>query len=878
MKVTDIYLLSGTHWDREWYETFQGFRNRLVKMVDDILDYMEETPEFETFHFDGQTIVLEDYTEIAPENSKRLQKLISESRIKIGPWYDMPDEFLVSGESLIRNLMRGFGLSKKWGTEPWKFGYICDIFGHIAQMPQIFNGFGIDYALLGRGTNEEDERSFFVWQSPDGSRCTTFRLRADQGYCGFCRDVIDISKSDKELKENIKRYIDSEIERSNAPVIILMDGADHTPLHHDTPKYLEYIRELYPDIRVHHCDLTEIDRQLGGLEETLPILKGELNKTAIRQNSYLHLITNTLSSYYTHKKMNDDCQNLLEKIVEPMLAFSALDGNKVRRSYVNLAYKYLLQNHPHDSICGCSIEQVHKDMVYRFDQIKEISETLISDFLFENRPKPGNSHNYILRIYNSLAFERHECVTADIVLGHDFPVEYSEPFGYESIFSFKILDAEGKEVPYEIVKCTKNYMKRVHELKKYIGECYTVSFKANIPPMGFAEFKIVPCGTPNRYLEKMTSGADFAENEYIKMSINSDGELDIFDKKTGREYKNLLSFADDSEIGDGWFHANPMHDTIVYSKGCGANIEKIENGPSKCVFRITKHIEVPEENLYLQSGICRSNKYVLLPIVIEAALSEGARFADIKLKIKNTAKDHRLRLAIPTGITEKTYFAGQAFCFNERKTGIDYSSGTWREHEQYEKQTDGIVGKRDSDGNGLAFVSASGIHECAAYDDGLIYVTLLRSFRKTVETMGEEGGQLLGDLKYAFRLAPIDGGTSYSDIVRLRDALAAAPISVSSRASDEYEPKSKSFMKLCSDDLVMSIAKPTEDGEEKTLIVRVYNPSDKTAVGSLEFADNITHAYSVNLNEENEAELEVSGNSLPVSLGAWKIGTYKIKL
>ena len=127
----------------------------MVKMLDELIEYMENEPKYQTFHLDGQTIVLEDYDEIAPENHERLKKLISDGRIKIGPWYNMPDEYLVSGESLIRNLMCGAKLSKKWGAKPWTVGYICDIFGHIAQMPQIFGGFGINSAVLGRGTNEK---------------------------------------------------------------------------------------------------------------------------------------------------------------------------------------------------------------------------------------------------------------------------------------------------------------------------------------------------------------------------------------------------------------------------------------------------------------------------------------------------------------------------------------------------------------------------------------------------------------------------------------------------------------------------------------------------------------------------------------------------
>src|SRR6478609_7122771 len=159
--MLDIHVVSHTHWDREWYLTHEQFRFRLVALIDRLLDLLDSDPSYKYFHLDGQTIVLEDYLEIRPEQETRLRAQIAAGRILIGPWYDMPDEFLVSGESLIRNLMRGHRISREFGVDPWKNGYICDIFGHIAQMPQIFNGFGIRHAVLGRGTNEHNTPAHF---------------------------------------------------------------------------------------------------------------------------------------------------------------------------------------------------------------------------------------------------------------------------------------------------------------------------------------------------------------------------------------------------------------------------------------------------------------------------------------------------------------------------------------------------------------------------------------------------------------------------------------------------------------------------------------------------------------------------------------------
>lgn len=137
-----IYLISGTHWDREWYQDFQGFRWRLVSMMDDALKQLKAHPDFPVFNLDGQTIPLKDYLEIAPEKESEIREMIRKGRLVIGPWYVMPDEFLLSGESLIQNLLIGRRICKEFDADPLPVGYICDIFGHAAQTPQIFAGFG----------------------------------------------------------------------------------------------------------------------------------------------------------------------------------------------------------------------------------------------------------------------------------------------------------------------------------------------------------------------------------------------------------------------------------------------------------------------------------------------------------------------------------------------------------------------------------------------------------------------------------------------------------------------------------------------------------------------------------------------------------------
>lgn len=169
-----IHVICHTHWDREWYLTFQQFRLRLVHLVDGLLDILAEDRNYKHFMLDGQTIMLGDYLIMRPEAEDTIMEHVRNGRILIGPWHILPDMFLVSPEAHIRNLLAGDREARKFGQK-MIIGYMPDSFGHIGQMPQILRGFGIDNACLWRGLN--DQPAEFWWQSPDGSRVLLMYLR-----------------------------------------------------------------------------------------------------------------------------------------------------------------------------------------------------------------------------------------------------------------------------------------------------------------------------------------------------------------------------------------------------------------------------------------------------------------------------------------------------------------------------------------------------------------------------------------------------------------------------------------------------------------------------------------------------------------------------
>jgi len=210
-----VYVIPHTHWDREWYATFQQFRIRLVHVMDALLDLLERDSSFTHFNLDAQTVVLQDYLEIRPERRKILERFVRERRLGVGPWYVLPDEFLVSGESLVRNLLLGCRLASDFGHVQ-KVGYIPDTFGHISQLPQILQGFDIPFAMHFRGLDEGDLKSELWWQSLDGSRVLLRHLPTDLGYANASALAEEIQTAAFDLQA-IARY---EAIRSASSVLL----------------------------------------------------------------------------------------------------------------------------------------------------------------------------------------------------------------------------------------------------------------------------------------------------------------------------------------------------------------------------------------------------------------------------------------------------------------------------------------------------------------------------------------------------------------------------------------------------------------------------------------------------------------------------------
>ena len=164
-----VGIVPHTHWDREWYSPYQTFRMRLVRLLDALVPLLESDPSYARFLLDGQTAILDDYLEVRPEAEPALRRLCAAGRVHVGPWMVQMDEFMVSGETIVRDLQMGFLQAAEYGGA-MEVGYLPDLFGHIAQMPQILALAGIEHAVAWRGIPSAVDKTAFWWQSPDGSR------------------------------------------------------------------------------------------------------------------------------------------------------------------------------------------------------------------------------------------------------------------------------------------------------------------------------------------------------------------------------------------------------------------------------------------------------------------------------------------------------------------------------------------------------------------------------------------------------------------------------------------------------------------------------------------------------------------------------------
>lgn len=852
-KKTPVYIVSQTHWDREWYFTFEQFRFRLVGMIDRLLELLAKDKRYRCFMLDGQTCVLEDYLEIRPEKEEELRRRVRQGRLVIGPWYVMPDEFLVSGESLIRNFLRGRRVGRPFGGVSTA-GYIPDPFGHIAQMPQILRGFGMDSMFFMRGMPAaKGIGTEFRWQAPD-RKSEVYAVWQKNGYgnaslLGYSHLWgIDPGEPFKLplAMERIEKEIQDLSAWNRCGALLLNNGVDHVDAQPELPRVLAAARKHFPGYAFHHATLEDYAREVRRARRRLKVVRGEL-----RSARYYAILCGVLSSRMYLKQYNRHCEFLLERWAEPTTALARHLGGPDHSASVRQAWKYLLQNHPHDSICGCSIDAVHREMMTRFEKAAQLAETII-----EANQKAIASHidtrhaeaTQALVVWNSLPGRRHGPLDGQLVL----------PEGAGS--QFRILAADGTEVPTQVAPVgTTNIAPfgRPHQTVRQVN----LTLERPAVGIGYETLWLAPARKKRPSTDAWAARANRKgiETDHYKITFHPNGTFDLYDKQTRRRYPRQLLFEDTEDIGDGYDYSPARQGRTLTTERVKARIRIVERGPLFVTYEVTLPWRLP---VGMDKTWTRRRKATRpFPIRTRMRVYRKERRIEFRTEVDNQVKDHRLRVHFegPSGATHSE--ADGHFGVIRRPIEVR----TTRLHDQPEPIT---FHQRFftslSDGKGGLAVLNRRLTEYEVLKQKrgrkVLAVTLLRAVQylsngHLLTRRGNAGpeietpeSQCPGVHRYEYALLPFPGRDVTQSVTPEAEAY-ANPARFTLEALHEGPlPSQQRFVTADDDSLVWSAWKPAEEGAAS--VFRFYNPGGPKRKVRLEVAEPLRMAERCDLKEE----------------------------
>lgn len=929
------YIIPHTHWDREWRYPIWKNRILLVEFMEELLKILDTDPDYHCFLMDGQCAPVEDYLEVAPEKRDEICRYIQAGRIAVGPWYTLPDLYPVDGECLVRNLLKGIRLSGQYGGY-LKVGYNSFGWGQTAQFPQIYQGFGFDCIICAKKVSEERApESEFLWEGPDGTRLLTSRLgqfaRSNLFFHAYINTRYGLNFLSKEFVyspqkaglsfhnagaefsdedyfliapkksyhlEYLKPGLEKAWQATEDTVLknhrLLLNGCDFSTPQPDLTKLIRDANQLFEDRAFINCRLEEYIAKLRQLVDPsrLRVVKGELRDGPAGDCS-----GNALASRIHIKQLNKAVQNVILRKTEPLASILGLMGREYPVHFLKIAWKYILQSHAHDSINGVTQDKTVTDVINRLEQALEIGNVVYDKLAAEVVKMIGLSGyretDLLLVVFNPLP----RPVTDVIKVSIDTPRD-------QEVWDFTVVDAEGNEVTVqEISRQEKDYP--AHDLDGRPWPYYTDRHLCyldcgTVPACGYQVFKIIPGKHFKRHhyywLEARQSKGDeicrtdnILENEYLRVIVNPNGTMNITDKTTGKEFSNLHYFEDTGDVGNMWVHHPPYHNRTYNSMGSHATIWREDNGPLAATIAVNLKLELPAYGHEPEHGVRgeskRSDEKTVVEITTWITLKRGSRKIDIKTKVHNTARHHRLRVAFPTGIKAEYANASGHFTVDQRPTVPvkDQDGKYWPEMQTLPMQhfVDISDGKQ-----GIALVNNC-LTEYELKDDDYttLYVTLFRSVGNMIVTAWESvgifpkqlGSQLLQELNYEYAIYPHRGDWEEGQVYAEAEKLNAppAPFQISQHGAGHLPPQN-SFLEIQPVNLILSAFKKAED--RNSYILRVFNPTQKMIEGKIKLTMPIKKVYLTNLNEERQTALSPNDLSvISLKVASNKIVTLEIE-
>jgi Alpha-mannosidase len=849
---THVHVISHSHWDREWYLPYEQHHVRLIELMDKLIDTFEHDPNFRSFHLDGQTIVLEDYLQVRPEKQNILRKLIQEGKLIIGPWYILQDEFLTSGEANVRNLQIGHRDAAAYSPVS-KLGYFPDSFGNMGQAAQLLKQAGIAVAVFGRGVkpvgfnNEikgdyESSYSELNWESPDGSRVLGIL------FANWYNNGMEVPVEETEAKVYWEERLQHAEAYASTPHLLFMNGCDHQPVQADLSAALDTARRLFPDITFIH---SSFEQYINRLEESLPnhlsTVRGELRSQ--RTDGWWTLV-NTASSRVYIKQANQRSQALLERMAEPLAAFAAIMGEEYPHHLFRYAWKTLMQNHPHDSICGCSVDEVHSEMMTRFAKADGVAEAIIEQSMsalamhIDTADIAAWGEEAVpFAVINTSGWEKTEVIAVDlevkrVMLKGRHTADIIRELEQISVLPGRIVDPQGHPVKATLQDMGVRFgydLPKDQFRQPYMARVIRVSMLAKgLPALGYRVYAFMP-SSEMEAVQITCSDANKMENEYLAVSVQENGSYTIVDKRNGQEYAGLGVYEDMGDIGNEYIFRAPDGDKPCKTEGLPARIIKLASEPFRQIIEVVHEWELPEsadERLereqqqfvpFLERKAQRSKRLIPVRLTTRLTLVDGDPQLHVETSLNHAVKDHRLRVLFPTGIVSETHRADSVFevAVRETKPAAEWTNPSYCQHQQ-------AFVNVSSNQSGIT-IGNLGLNEYEVLRDGegTIAVTLIRAVGELGDwgVFPTPGAQCAGEQHFCYSVIPHGSGADRERSFTLAYQNQAPAAVVQMQAQAGTLPAEHSFAEWKAEGLALTAVKMSESNHD--LVFRWYNMTGK---------------------------------------------------
>jgi mannosylglycerate hydrolase len=919
------HVVSHTHWDREWRVPIWYSRGRLIRMFDSLLESLEKDPGFKHFLFDGQVVGVEDYLAFKPENRIKVGEFIKANRIQIGPWYNLPDEYPVCGEALIRNLLVGIERANKLGR-CLKVAYLSFGWGQTAQLPQILAGFGIDFVVVGKNVSpERAPHSEFYWEGSDNTRLLATRL-GDEGRANFYFAAImpamyGMSYHDPECKiawgrqgwmwRRASETIDLEMtcERQKQYHSMMakqcLEKAWHTTDNTliksdrffgngtDSTAPAPFLGELISDMnkldagcQLIHSGIEEyaeaVKKGIRELSAAVPVVHGEL-----RDGPSFKVSGNALATRMPLKSLNRKAQHRLIRYAEPLASIAGIWGIEYPGAFTDKAWHYLLLAHSHDAINGVTLDKTAGDTAYKLEQTIELAEFIVDHSISELLKKidlPSfDKDDVLIAVFNlsnkdagyiikALIDMPEECNSQWVdIADSDGNLSRVQPLGSTHIAS-PVNVVNSRALPF--------YCDR-HEMYFDTGI---------IPTMGYKVFKALPHGVIDRKTEfwnnvydlgTQLTGPNRMANEFLELTFNSNGTFDLLHKASNKMYRSLHYFEDSGDAGDYWQRVSPWKNTVFTTLNCDAKVYLVEDGPLVTSFMCEWTMSIPQKMFRNENR--RDDTQVPLVIGSQVTLRAHTPYLEIKTNVRNQAMDHRLRACFPTYIAAQNSAAQGHFNIDIRPIERGRDKQGIRDDGMGTLPMQNFVDLSDGS-NGLALLNRNIIEYEISDDAGrTAFLTLLRcvpmrictEHRCATQDSSQTGPQCFGEYTFEYALYPHQKDVWSGNVYEITEHyLMQSLIYQFSKHTDASSslPLHHSFVKIRPARLQIAAFKKAQNAD--SYIIRLYNPSDSIISGELAFTKEPKTIELVNFNEEPIRRLDANNGSLNFTFESNKIVTF----